>query len=153
MVETTIFLHDENEMLEFFRGRGSGGDLERAGYCPPGAGTGCKKKRDAGKINVNMPQRDTSGIGERVPRELIDADFAIASSFVEMAEAESHSGNEQTAARLLLNAEQILDDIRGRLLRMTPSQKEEFEPRCTKLREAIERGKTPDSGIRPESEI
>ena len=36
-----------------------------------------------------MPQRDTSGIGERVPIELIDADFTVALSLVEMAEGES----------------------------------------------------------------
>ena len=32
-----------------------------------------------------MPQRDTTGIGERIPRELIDADFTVAFSLVEMA--------------------------------------------------------------------
>jgi hypothetical protein len=35
----------------------------------------------------------------------------------------------------------MLDDIRGRLLRMTVSQKEAFEPRCTELDEAMERVK------------
>jgi hypothetical protein len=88
-----------------------------------------------------VPQRDTSGIGERVPRELIDADFTVAFSLVEMAEAESQRGNEQLASQLLRRAEQMLDDIRGRLLRMTAPQKEEFEPRCAKLGEAIELAK------------
>ena len=32
-----------------------------------------------------MPLRDKSGFGERVPRELIDADFEIAFSLMEMA--------------------------------------------------------------------
>jgi len=88
-----------------------------------------------------MPQRDTSGIGERVPRELIDADFTVAFSLVEMAEAESQRGNGQLASQLLERAERMLDDTRGRLLRMTASQKEEFEPRCAKLGEAIELAK------------
>jgi len=88
-----------------------------------------------------MPQRDTSGIGERVPRELIDADFAVAFSLIEMAEGESHRDNGQLASQLLQKAERVLDDIRGRLLRMTASQKEEFEPRCAKLGEAIELAK------------
>jgi hypothetical protein len=86
-----------------------------------------------------MPQRDTSGIGERVPRELIDADLTVAFSLVEMAEGESRGGNAQLAAQLLQKAQRTLDDIRGRLLRMTASQKEAFEPRCAELGEAIER--------------
>lgn len=88
-----------------------------------------------------MPQRDTSGIGERIPRELIDADFSIAFSLVEMAEGESRRDNEQLASQLLEKAERMLDDIRGRLLRMQASQKEAFEPRCAELGEAIERVK------------
>jgi len=88
-----------------------------------------------------MPQRDTSGIGERIPRELIDADFSIAFSLVEMAEGESRRDNEQLASQLLEKAERMLDDIRGRLLRMQASQKEGFEPRCAELGEAIERVK------------
>ena len=86
-----------------------------------------------------MPQRDTSGIGERVPRELIDADLTVAFSLVEMAEGESRGGNAQLAAQLLQKAQRTLDDIRGRLLRMTASQKEAFEPRCAELGKAIER--------------
>ena len=84
-----------------------------------------------------MPQRDTSGIGERVPRELIEADFTVAFSLVEMAEDESRRNNAQLASQLLQKAERMLDDIRGRLLRMTASQKEAFEPRCAELGEAI----------------
>jgi hypothetical protein len=84
-----------------------------------------------------MPQRDTSGIGERVPRELIDADFTVAFSLVEMAEAELQRGNGQLASQLLERAERMLDDIRGRLLRMTAVQKEAFEPRCAKLGEDL----------------
>jgi hypothetical protein len=83
-----------------------------------------------------MPQRDTSGIGERVPRELIDADFSVAFSLVEMAESES-----QVGSQLLQKAERMLEDIRARLLRMTVSQKEAFELRCTELADAIEHAK------------
>lgn len=97
-----------------------------------------------------MPQRDTSGIGERVPRELIDADFSVAFSLVEMAEDEARGGNRQMASNLLQKAEEMLNSIRDRLLRMTASQKEEFEPRCAKLGEAIELARTPDSAIGPE---
>lgn len=97
-----------------------------------------------------MPQRDTSGIGERVPRELIDADFAVAFSLVGMAKDETRRDNGQLGAQLIQKAERMLEDIRGRLLRMTASQKEAFELRCTELGEAIERAKAPDSGIPPE---
>lgn len=84
-----------------------------------------------------MPQRDTSGIGERVPRELIEADFSVAFSLVAMAEAELRRGNWQLAGELLQKAERMLDDIRGRLRRMTASQNEVFEPRCAELGEKI----------------
>jgi len=85
-----------------------------------------------------MPQRDTSGIGERVPRELIGADFSVAFSLVEMAETESRRDNGQLASQLLQKAERMLEEIRGRLLRMAATQREEFEPRCAELGEAIE---------------
>jgi hypothetical protein len=88
-----------------------------------------------------VPQRDTSGIGERIPRELIDADFTVAFSLVEMAESESRRDNAQLASQLVQKAERMLDDIRGRLLRMTASQKAAFEPRCAELGEAIELAK------------
>jgi hypothetical protein len=93
-----------------------------------------------------MPQRDTSGIGERIPRELIDADFTIAFSLVEMAKGESRRENRPISSQLLQKAERMLDDIRGRLLKMTASQREAFEPRCTELARAIELAKAPDSG-------
>jgi hypothetical protein len=90
-----------------------------------------------------MPQRDTTGIGERIPRELIDADFTVAFSLVEMAKEESQRGNGQLASQLLQKAERMLDDVRGRLLRMTALQKDAFETRCTELGEAIEHAKLP----------
>jgi hypothetical protein len=99
-----------------------------------------------------MPQRDTSGIGERVPRELIDADFTIAFSLVDMAEGESRRGNGQLASQLLQRAERMLDDIRVRLLRIATSQREAFEPRYAELSEAIELAKAPNFGVKPESE-
>ena len=88
-----------------------------------------------------MPQRDTSGIGERVPRELIEADFSVAFSLVEMAESESRRNNGRLALQLLQKAEGMLEDIRGRLLRMTASQREAFEPRGAELGQAIELAK------------
>jgi hypothetical protein len=98
-----------------------------------------------------MPQRDTTGIGERVPRALLDGDFTIAFSLVHMAQDESRQGNTQLASQLLQRAEQMLEAIRDRLLRMTLSQKEEFEPRCAELSDAIELGKAPGTEIGPES--
>jgi hypothetical protein len=97
-----------------------------------------------------MPQRDTSGIGERVPRELIDGDFSVAFSFVEMAEEESRRDNGQLASQLLQKAEEMLGNIQERLSRMTVSQKEAFEPRCAELAGAIKQVRAPDSGIAPE---
>lgn len=103
---------------------------ERAGR--PGALDSNRSESDP-----SMPQRDTSGIGERVPRELIDADFTIASSLVQMADDELHRGNGQLASQLLQRAEHMLEGIEERLLRMTPSQREPFEPRCAELAAAI----------------
>jgi hypothetical protein len=63
-----------------------------------------------------MPQRDTSGIGERVPRELIDADLTIGFSLVQMAEDELRLDNGQFASQLRRRAARMLEDIKGRLL-------------------------------------
>jgi len=84
-----------------------------------------------------MPQRDTSGIGERVPREIIEGDFTVAFSLVEMAEEEAGDGNGAVASQLLGKAGRMLEDIRGRLLGFTAAQREAFEPRCAELGEAI----------------
>lgn len=92
-----------------------------------------------------MPQRDTSGIGERVPRELIEADFSIAFSLVEMAQSEVNRGNAQLTSQLLERAQRMLDDVRGRLARMTAAQKEAFEPRCEELGKAIELARNPEA--------
>ena len=81
-----------------------------------------------------MPQRDTSGIGERVPRALIDADLAVAFSLIDMAEG-------VTAEPLLQKASGMLNDIRDRLLHMSTAQRETFEPGCAKLADALEQAK------------
>lgn len=89
-----------------------------------------------------MPQRDTSGIGERVPREIIEADFEVAFNLVDMAQSESKD-NRQVAAQLLHKAEGMLEDIRTRLQRMTAAQREPFEKRCEELGQAIEAASWP----------
>lgn len=88
-----------------------------------------------------MPQRDTSGIGERVPREMIFANFEVAFNFVGMAENES---DRELAEQLLRRAEDMLKDVEARLLRMTVAQREEFELRCAELRKAIETARIDD---------
>jgi|SRR6185312_13514395 len=85
-----------------------------------------------------MPERDTSGIGERVPREIIDADFTVAFSLLQMAEDELHRDNRQLASQLRQRAEDMRKSLEGRLLRMTASQKEPYELRCAELAAAIE---------------
>lgn len=84
-----------------------------------------------------MPLRDTSGFGERVPREMIEADFELAFNFVGMAKDEAGAGRKDLAARLLAKAEGLLEDIRNRLKRMRAEQREAFEPRCEELGRAI----------------
>ena len=84
-----------------------------------------------------MPQRDTSGIGERVPREIIEADFEVAFNLVDMAKSES-TDNREIALQLLHKAEGMLEDIRTRLQRMTPAQREPFDKRCEELGHAIQ---------------
>lgn len=84
-----------------------------------------------------MPLRDTSGFGERVPREMIEADFELAFNFVGMAKDEAGEGRKDLGEQLLRKAEDLLEDIRNRLLRMTAAQRETFEPRCEELSRAI----------------
>ena len=88
-----------------------------------------------------MPQRDTSGIGERVPRELIFADIEVGFNFVSLAEGES---DRDLAEQLLRRAEDMLKDINDRMLRMTVPQRETFQPRCKELREAIDKARIDD---------
>lgn len=84
-----------------------------------------------------MPLRDTTGFGERVPREMIEADFEVAFNFVEMAKSESSDGNRELATQLLQKADGLLQDIRQRLRRMSASQRAEYDPRCERLSDAI----------------
>ncbi len=85
-----------------------------------------------------MPQRDTSGFGERVPRELIAADFEVALSLVEMAESETSRNNGALARQLLQKAEAMLADVQERMKHMSASQSQTFEARCEELRQAID---------------
>ena len=78
----------------------------------------------------------------------VHADFTVAFSLVEMAASESLGGNGPIASQLLQKAQRMLDDIRGRLLRMTASQKEAFEPRCAELGKAIEMAKAHSTSAR-----
>jgi hypothetical protein len=84
-----------------------------------------------------MPQRDPSGIGERVPRELIHADFEVVSSLIEMAR---QTENPSISSQLLQKAERMVADIRARLLKLTPAQREPFEARCRELEEVLAAG-------------
>ncbi len=99
-----------------------------------------------------MPQRDTSGIGERIPREIIEADFEVAFSMVEMAQSDSSREDRELATTLLHKAEGMLDDIRARLQRMTVAQREPFEKRCEELSHAIEAAGWPGFRISGESQ-
>jgi hypothetical protein len=91
-----------------------------------------------------MPLRDKSGFAARFSPELIDADFEIAFSLVEMASTEACRGHTQLAPPLLQRAEGILGSIRERLLRLDASRTQPFEARCNELSEAIESARISD---------
>lgn len=96
-----------------------------------------------------MPLRDTSGLGQRTARELVQADFEVARNFVDMAQNESER---ELAAQLLHRAEGILSEIRSRAARMNSDQREAVEARIKELSDAIERASWPGFQVNDGSE-
>lgn len=82
-----------------------------------------------------MPQRDTSGIGNRVPSEIIDADFEVAFSLIKLAKSESKP---ELAVELRRKASGMLEDLQGRMRKLTAVQREVYEKRIEELSRQLE---------------
>ena len=70
---------------------------------------------------------------QRIPIELVEADFEIAFSLVDLAE-----GGRSLATRAIDDAETVFRDIEARLQRMDPLESQPFTPLVGELRREID---------------
>jgi hypothetical protein len=80
-----------------------------------------------------MPCRYGSTPAHRVRVELVEADFEIGFSLVDLADSRPSE-----ASRLLANAEEVYADIQARLTGLPSSEGDSFKPLATELRRAID---------------
>jgi hypothetical protein len=74
---------------------------------------------------------------ERISKELIEADFEIAFSLVDMVHEETEEGDLVSAARALHDADDVFLDIERRLRLIRSLDQESFDPLIGELRRAI----------------
>jgi hypothetical protein len=80
-----------------------------------------------------MPCRYGSTPDHRVRVELVEADFEIGFSLVDLADARPSE-----ASRVLADAEEVYADIQARLTGLPSSEGDSFKPLATELRRAID---------------
>lgn len=74
----------------------------------------------------------------RITVELIEADFEIGFSLVDLAQADSNAGDLSGARRVLRDAEDVFRDIEQRLLRLDAGQSQTFASLKSELRREID---------------
>jgi hypothetical protein len=74
---------------------------------------------------------------ERISRELIEADFEIAFSLVDMAHEETEEGDLASAGHALHDADDVFLDIERRLRLIKSPVQQSFDPLIGELRRAI----------------
>jgi hypothetical protein len=80
-----------------------------------------------------MPCRYGSTPDHRVRVELVEADFEIGFSLVDLADSRPSE-----ASRVLADAEEVYADIQARLMGLPSSEGDSFKPLATELRRAID---------------
>jgi len=74
---------------------------------------------------------------ERIPKELIEANFEIAFSLVDMVHEETEEGDLASAARALHDADDVFLDIERRLPLINFLDQQSFDPLLGELRRAL----------------
>ena len=82
-----------------------------------------------------MSQREAAS--ERISKELIEADFEIAFSLVDMVHEEAEEGDLALASRALHDVEGVLLDIERRLRLIESQDQQSFDSLMGELRRAI----------------
>jgi ferredoxin len=78
---------------------------------------------------------------DRIAIELVEADCEIGFGLVDVAEAESKSGDRESAARVLDDADLVILDIEQRLRRLSERNRTPFGPLLGELRREIQRAR------------
>ena len=76
-------------------------------------------------------------LGKRIEVELVEADVEIGFSLVDLAGQEFQSGHTSVAARVLHDADDVLEDIEQRLSRLNNGDRESFGPLVAELRREV----------------
>ena len=84
-----------------------------------------------------MPQYHRERASQRIPKELIEADFEIGFNLVDMATAAFEQADRTSASRALHDAEDVLLDIERRLKLIDSLDSESFGPLVGELKRAI----------------
>lgn len=84
-----------------------------------------------------MSQADRDRAAERIPKELIEADFEISFNLIDMARAEFAHGDRSSALRVLHDAEDVFLDIERRLNLIGFLDRQSFDPLVGELKRAI----------------
>jgi hypothetical protein len=74
---------------------------------------------------------------ERIPRELIEADFEIAFSLIDLGQAEGDGNDRAWEARAVHDAEDVLGDIERRLDLLGALDRQSFDPLFWELKRQI----------------
>lgn len=74
---------------------------------------------------------------ERIPRELIEADFEIAFNLIDLGQAETQESDGAWAARAVRDAEEVLLDIERRLAILGTVERQPFDPLFGELKRQI----------------
>ena len=84
-----------------------------------------------------MSQARREHVSERIPKELIEADFEIAFTLIDMSLAEFDHGHHESASRALHDAGDVLTDIERRLKLIGTYDQQSFEPLVGELKRAL----------------
>jgi hypothetical protein len=88
-----------------------------------------------------MP-RGGGTLGDRIAIEFVEADVEIGFNLVDLATRESTLRNPSLATRALHDADEVLQDIDERLLRLGDRDRASFAPLIAELRREVEQAKS-----------
>ena len=84
-----------------------------------------------------MPYRQAAPLRDRIEVGFIEADVEIGFSLVDLADEQSKCGNSASVARILHDADDVLDDIGRRLSRLAVADQASFGPLVAELRREL----------------
>jgi hypothetical protein len=92
-----------------------------------------------------MSNDPRSPVRDRIEVEFVEADVEIGFNLVDLAQQESGSGDASCLARILGDADGVLDDIDHRLPHLSNADRASFGPLIAELRREVELAKSRNS--------